>query len=78
MFAVANVGINFDAAVHRARMKDEDVVFSPFEAVFLDSKQRVIFAGAGEESDALPFLLNAQDVDDVGILESFLQVIVDG
>ena len=70
MFAVANVGINFDAPVHRPRMKDENVVFRPFEAVFLDAKQRVIFTGAGEESDTLAFLLDTQDVDDVGILEA--------
>ena len=48
-------------------MKDKDVVFSPLESVAVDTEERIVFTGAGEEADALAFFLDAQDVDDVCI-----------
>ena len=75
--AIGNFAVNFHAAIDRTRMHDQRIGFGFFQALFVQAKQTRVFAQTGKHALALPFVLDAQQIDDIGIGDRFIDVVGD-
>src|SRR6266567_853225 len=65
--AICNFAVDFDAAIDWARVHNEGIWFCSREARGVEAKEAGVFAEAGKHALALPFMLDAQQIDNVGI-----------
>src|SRR5207249_11964310 len=70
--AVGDVAGNFDAAVHRARVQDDDVRLGAGDGALRQAEVARVLVDGGEEILALAFELDPQDDDDVGVAYALL------
>jgi hypothetical protein len=75
--AVGDVAVDLNAAVDGAGVHDESVGFGEGEALAVEAVEADVFVEAGEHGLALAFVLDAQEVDDVGVGEGFLDLVGD-
>ncbi len=73
--AVGNFAVNFHAAIDRAGMHDQRIGFGPGQAGFVQAEKLRVFVDAGEHGLALALVLDAQQVDDVGVANGLLHVV---
>ena len=59
-------------------MHNEYVFFRILQPLLIDTKECIIFARSREEPYALPFALDPQHIDDIGILQGFIEIIMNG
>src|SRR5580704_3488101 len=64
--AVGDVAVNLDAAVDGAGVHDEGIGLGAGEPGFVEAEEAGVFAEAGKHGLALAFVLDAEEVDDVG------------
>ena len=65
--AIGHFAVNFHAAVDRAGVHDQGVGLGPGQAGLGQAEQAGVFAEAGKHRLALALVLDAQEVDDVGV-----------
>ena len=73
--AVGDLAVNFHAAINRTGMHDHGVGLEPGEALLVQAEHRSVFADAWEERLALAFVLDAEQVDHVGVAQGVINVV---
>ncbi|MBX3745443.1 MAG: ComEC/Rec2 family competence protein [Verrucomicrobiae bacterium] len=76
-FAIGGIGIDFDPAINGAGVHDEDIGFEVGHAAAIETVLGAIFADPGEHRLALPFVLNAEEIDDIGVAEGLIDIPAD-
>ncbi|MFM1944055.1 MAG: hypothetical protein RI897_3037, partial [Verrucomicrobiota bacterium] len=75
--AIGELAVDLDASVDGAGMHDDGVGFGAFEPFFIQAEQAGVFADAGEHGFALAFVLDAEEVDDIGAFDCVVDVVAD-
>ena len=74
MGSVGDLALDLDATVDRAGMHDERVGLDPLHPSLVQPEERGVFAQAREHRHPLALVLDAQEVDHVGVAQGFLEV----
>lgn len=77
LVAIGDVTIDLDAAVDGAGVHDQDVGFGGGEAGVVDAEERGVFAQAWEHGLALALVLDAEEIQDIGVADGFVEVVCD-
>ena len=75
--AIGDFAVDFYAAIDGAGVHDERVGFGFLEARFVEAKERGVFVDARKHRLALALVLDAQEMDDVGVTNRFFHVVGD-
>ena len=78
MRPVGHVRVDFHAAIHRARVQDEDIARRLFEPRTGDAVHAIVFAQRRDVASLHALELQSQDVEGIGPLDRFLDAIKHG
>src|SRR5438874_8681012 len=74
---VGDVAVDFNAAVDRAGMHDQTLLFQKFCPLCGQAEQTNVFAEAGEIFSALTFMLDPQKIYEIGLGQHVLNLVRD-
>src|SRR6266550_210385 len=77
VWTIGHIGVDFDAAIHRARVQDQDVTRCAIESLARDSEDAVVFSRRRYIARGHSLELETQDVQRLGPLDRFLDPIED-
>lgn len=77
VFSVGDVAGDFDAAVDRTRVHDEDIFLGTGDSLAIESEQSGIFFDGGEDVGGDSFPLDPEHVDDIDVGEDVVEVVAD-
>ena len=74
-FGIGDVAIDLDTAIDGAGMHDQDVGLGEREARLIEAEKSGVLADAGKHGMALTLVLDAQEIDDIGVGNRFLDIV---